>query len=277
MSETLLTIERLSWQVKNKVILSEINLTIKQGQFVGIIGTNGAGKSSLLRAIYRYIKPTSGTIVLADQDIWQQSATRVAQQIAVVQQSNDHLPYSVFNIVKMGLTPHKGFFEPDTPHDIGRVNRAIDEVGLAHLSHQNYETLSGGEQQRTLIARAIVQNTQLLIMDEPTNHLDIHYQIDILNRIKQLGKTVIVSLHDLNIASAFCDYLILLEQGQILAHGSPKQVLTESIIGDAYQVNVTVKQHPIHKNPQLLYHYSEQNSRKQSTSTGQQGAQKCAR
>lgn len=268
MSEALLTIKQLSWQIKHKQILSDINLSIMPGQFVGIIGTNGAGKSSLLRSIYRYIKPTSGVISLGNQDIWQQSATDIAKQVAVVQQSNEHLPYTVFNIVKMGLTPHKGFFEPDTGDDIIRVNQAIKQVGLTHLSRQSFETLSGGEQQRTLIARAIVQNTQLLIMDEPTNHLDIHYQIDILNRIKTLNKTVIVSLHDLNIASAFCDYLVLLEYGKIIAEGSPQHVLTEAIIGSTYNVNLTIDQHPVHKNPRLTYHYSE-------TSMALDGEQKC--
>lgn len=257
MTNPLLVLDRLSWKIKNKTILSDISLTINRGQFVGIIGTNGAGKSSLLRAIYRYVKPTSGKILLNNHDIWQYNATQVAQQIAVVQQSNERLAYSVFNIVKMGLTPHKKFFEPDNPGDLNRVSAAIAEVGLAHLANQNFERLSGGEQQRTLIAKAIVQDTSLLIMDEPTNHLDVHYQIDILNRIKRLDKTVIVSLHDLNIASAFCDYLILLGQGKIIARGTPTQVLTEQIISTAYLVNVSVTKHPVHHNPLLTYHYND--------------------
>ncbi len=256
MSDTLVEINNLTWRVNQKNILSNINIKIKTGQFVGIIGTNGAGKSSLLRNIYRYIKPTSGTITLSGIDIWDQKAKNVAQQIAVVQQSSDHLPYSVFEIVKMGLTPHKSFFQNDSKDDDSRIAQAISDVGLTSLSDVNYEQLSGGEQQRTLIARAIVQNTQLLIMDEPTNHLDIHYQIDILNRIKQLKKTVIVSLHDLNIASAYCDYLILLQQGEILAHGTPREVLTQRIIAKAYQVDVSINEHPIHHNPQLMFHYN---------------------
>ncbi|NRA84621.1 MAG: ABC transporter ATP-binding protein [Gammaproteobacteria bacterium] len=229
MSETLVEINNLTWRVNQKNILSNINIKIKTGQFVGIIGTNGAGKSSLLRNIYRYIKPTSGTITLSGIDIWDQKAKNVAQQIAVVQQSSDHLPYSVFEIVKMGLTPHKSFFQNDNKDDDARIAQAISDVGLTSLSDVNYEQLSGGEQQRTLIARAIVQNTQLLIMDEPTNHLDIHYQIDIL---------------------------ILLQQGQILAHGTPREVLTQRIIAKAYQVDVSINEHPVHHNPQLMFHYN---------------------
>jgi len=256
MIKPLLALNQLSWKVGNKNILSQVNLTVNQGQFVGIIGTNGAGKSSLLRTIYRYIKPSAGQVFFNNRDIWQQKASQVAQQIAVVQQSNAQLSYSVFEIVKMGLTPHKKLFETDSLLDLNKVKQAIEAVGLTHLAAQNFERLSGGEQQRSLIARAIVQDTELLIMDEPTNHLDIHYQIDILNRIKQLKKTVVVSLHDLNLASAFCDHLILLEQGKIIAQGTPAQVLTAQTISQAYNVDVSVSTHPVHKNPLLTFHYN---------------------
>lgn len=255
--EPLLTIKDLNWQINDKAILTDINFTIKTGQFIGIIGTNGSGKSSLLRTIYRYIKPSSGSVTIDKLDIWQQNSKQVAQQVAVVQQNHEQLPYRVIDIIKMGLTPHKSFFESDNPDDLKTIEQAISDVGISHLINQNYQTLSGGEQQRVLIARAIAQQTPILIMDEPTNHLDIHYQIDILNRIKSLNKTVIVSLHDLNIASAFCDQLILLDQGKIIAHGSPNEVLTKSLISSTYQVEVTVSQHPVHQNPLLTFHYDQ--------------------
>ena len=255
--EPLLIINDLNWQISDHTILEDINFTVNTGQFIGIIGTNGSGKSSLLRTIYRYIKPSSGSVVVAQQDIWQQSAKQIAQQIAVVQQNHEQLPYLVIDIIKMGLTPRKNFFESDNPDDLKVIDQAINDVGLGHLAHHNYQTLSGGEQQRVLIARAIAQQTPILIMDEPTNHLDIHYQIDILNRIKALNKTVIVSLHDLNIASAFCDELILLDQGKIIAHGSPMEVLTVPLISSTYQVEVTISQHPVHGNPLLTYHYNQ--------------------
>jgi len=255
MSAPLLTVANLSWQAASKNILDNISFTVNSGQFVGIIGGNGSGKTSLLRTLYRYTKPSSGEVSLNQQNIWQQSATAIAQQIAVVTQAPSALPYVVSEVVAMGLTPHKGLFAQTNQQDQLLVDTALAQVNLSELSRSNFDTLSGGEQQRVLIARAIVQQGQLLIMDEPTNHLDVHYQIDILNRVKNLGTTVVASLHDLNIASAFCDHLILLDRGKIVCQGTPSQVLTQEIISDVYRVNVTVGKHPSHHNPHLLFHY----------------------
>ncbi|MDP2559713.1 ABC transporter ATP-binding protein [Psychrobium sp. 1_MG-2023] len=258
MSEPLLQVSNLCWAVANKNILNDITFNVKQGEFIGIIGPNGSGKTSLLRTLYRYTKPSSGCITLAEKDIWQLNAAKAAKAIAVVPQAPSSLPYSVFDVVKMGLTPHKGLFEPETADDLELVSQALTQVDLVHLATSCFDDLSGGEQQRTLIARAIVQRGQLLIMDEPTNHLDIHYQIDLLNRVKNLGETVIASLHDLNIASAFCDRLILLNKGHIIAQGTPDEVLLPALISQVYNVKVTTTTHPDHQHPHLLFHYWEQ-------------------
>jgi len=255
MTSPLLQVSNLCWQVNNKAILSDINFTVTAGQFVGIIGCNGSGKTSLLRALYRYTKPTSGQILLAQQDIWRNSAASIARQVAVVTQAPSSLPYRVHEVVAMGLTPHKKLLEGENAQDKQRIDDALSQVDLSQFAHHSFDTLSGGEQQRVLIARAIVQQGQLLIMDEPTNHLDVHYQIDILKRVKQLNTTVIASLHDLNIASAFCDHLILLDNGKIIAHGTPQQVLTEPLISQVYRVELSVTKHPIHGKPHLLFHY----------------------
>jgi len=255
MPGSLLEVSNLSWQAGNKSILDDISFRVKPGQFVGIIGGNGSGKTSLLRTLYRYTKPCSGQVLLNQRDIWQQTATAIAQQIAVVTQAPSALPYVVSEVVAMGLTPHKGLFEQTNKRDEILIKAALAQVNLVEMAGNNFDTLSGGEQQRVLIARAIVQQGQLLIMDEPTNHLDVHYQIDILNRVKHLGTTVIASLHDLNIASAFCDHLILLDHGKIVCQGTPKEVLTQEIISDIYRVNVTIGEHPSHHNPHLLFHY----------------------
>lgn len=255
MTSTLLQVNNLGWSVGTKDILKDLNFTVEAGQFIGIIGSNGSGKTSLLRALYRYTKPSTGNILLEQQDIWRSSAADIAKQIAVVTQAPSSLPYYVYEVVAMGLTPHKKLFEGETASDKQLITNALAHVDLSDLARNSFDTLSGGEQQRVLIARAIVQQAQLLIMDEPTNHLDIHYQIDILNRVKQLNTTVIASLHDLNIASAFCDKLILLDHGQIIAHGTPEQVLTEQIINQTYQVQVSITKHPVHLKPHLLFHY----------------------
>ncbi|NRA60289.1 MAG: ABC transporter ATP-binding protein [Psychrobium sp.] len=255
MSDSILNVEDLCWSVKDKNILKSISFNVKKGQFVGVIGSNGSGKTSLLRNLYRYNKPSTGRILLSGEDIWRQSATAIAKQISVVQQAPASLPYLVRDVVNMGLTPHKALFEGSNNHDREQVHQALGQVDLEQFANNAFDTLSGGEQQRVLIARAIVQRGQLLIMDEPTNHLDIHYQIDILKRVKQLGRTVIVSLHDLNMASAFCDHLILLHRGEIYCQGTPSQVLKQEIISKIYDVDVTVITHPDHDKPHLLFRY----------------------
>jgi len=262
MTNPLLQVNNLYWQVAGKDILNDINFTVTQGQFVGIIGCNGSGKTSLLRTLYRYTKPSSGSIILEQQDIWRCSPKSVAQKIAVVTQAPNSLPYTVIDVVAMGLTPHQSLFSATSTADRQRLTNALAQVDLAHLAYNRFDTLSGGEQQRALIARAIVQQGQLLIMDEPTNHLDIHYQIDLLNRVKKLNTTVIASLHDLNIASAFCDKLILLDAGQVIACGTPHQVLTAQLISETYQVDVTVTDHPKTNKPHLLFHYQADSCQK---------------
>lgn len=255
LAKPLLAVNNLYWQVQSKDILKNISFSVETGEFIGVIGTNGSGKTSLLRALYRYTKPTTGHILLQDRDIWRRSASEVAKHIAVVTQTPSALPYLVYDVVAMGLTPHKKLFEGESFQDKELIDTALEQVDLTAFATHQFDTLSGGEQQRALIARAIVQQSQLLIMDEPTNHLDVHYQIDILNRVKKLGKTVIASLHDLNIASAFCDKLILLNHGEIIAYGTPEEVLTQQLISEIYQVQLTVTQHPIHHNPYLMFHY----------------------
>ena len=257
---SIIDVHQLSWHINNKIILDDISFSIDKGKFVGVIGVNGSGKTSLLRSLYRVITPSAGNVSLNGCDIWQQSAVDVAKQVAVVSQSNAPMPYQVKDVVAMGLIPHKKLFENTKASDHALIHSAIEQLDLTDLQNNDFETLSGGEQQRVLIARAIVQlgyqnslANQLLIMDEPTNHLDIHYQIDLLKRVQQLGCSVIVSLHDLNMASACCDEIILVNNGKVVIQGSPQEVLTPARISEIYQVNVDVIEHPQHKRPHLLF------------------------
>jgi len=260
----IIQVNNLCWNVDGKAILDDISFTIDSGQFVGIIGTNGSGKTSLLRSLYRYAKPSSGTVLLNGKNIWQSNAIDIAKQIAVVSQLNSVTPYQVVDVVAMGLIPHKALFEGHTARDKELINNALTQLDLLLLKNNNFETLSGGEQQRVLIARAIVQqghnrnpSQQLLIMDEPTNHLDIHYQLDLLQRVKKLGVSIVVSLHDLNIASAFCDQLLLIDNGKIIRQGTPQHVLEPEVIKKIYNVDVTVIEHPQHRRPHLLFSYGD--------------------
>lgn len=259
MTAAVLSVSQLSWRVDDIDILSDINFELPQGQMLGVIGPNGAGKSSLLRCLYRYIRPTTGEIVLSGDNISRYSSKAFATQVAVVQQ--DTPPFFDMNtiqLVAMGLTPHKGLFDGQTASDNQLVEQALVKVGLADKALLQYAQLSGGEKQRALIARAIVQQPKLLILDEPTNHLDIRYQIQILELVKSLGITVIASIHDLNLASAMCDSLLLLNKGQLIAKGTPSQVLTEAQIGQVFEVCCEVKAHPQHGKPLINYYYGYQ-------------------
>ncbi len=247
---------QLSWHADGKVILDDISFSVEQGSFTGILGPNGAGKSSLLRCLYRFVKPDSGYVSLHQDDIWEISANDYAQQIAVVlQESPSHFNLTVFDVVALGLIPHKGLFTRAQVNDRDKINRAIAQVGLADKAGQSFEHLSGGEKQRALIARAIVQSPSVLIMDEPTSHLDVRYQIQVMELAKSLGITVIASFHDLNLASAMCDNLLVLDKGKLISEGSPKMVLTSKMLSDVFGVCAQVTEHPQHNVPHITYYY----------------------
>ncbi|MGL5046374.1 MAG: ABC transporter ATP-binding protein [Shewanella sp.] len=251
-----LDVSHLSWSIKGKTILCDINFALPTGQMLGLIGPNGAGKSSLLRCLYRFIRPTHGQITLFEQDIEHLSPKAFACRVAVVQQDTPHyVDLTTEQLVSMGLTPHKGMFDTHSSCDSERIVNALEKVGLSHKMHQQYEHLSGGEKQRALIARAIVQQPQLLILDEPTNHLDVRYQIQILELVRSLGISVIASIHDLNLASALCDSLLLIHHGEVSAMGTPCEVLTEARIAEVFGVCAQVSPHPQHKKPLISYFY----------------------
>lgn len=236
----------VSWSAEAVQIIREIDLYVQQGEFVGLIGPNGSGKSTLLKAIYRVLRPDFGRISLRNSDIWQQSARQTAQQTAVVaQESSVEFNFTVREIVAMGRNPHKGMFERDTDADDEIITSALARVDMATFAERDYRNLSGGEKQRVLIARALAQQTPFIVLDEPTNHLDIRYQLEILALIDSLNVTKLAALHDLNLAAAYCDRLYLLLDGQILASGAPRDVLSPRLIQQAYGVQVAVDSHPL--------------------------------
>ncbi|QSX29318.1 ABC transporter ATP-binding protein [Shewanella cyperi] len=251
-----LKVDGLCWHPKGNRVLDDVSFELASGQMLGLIGPNGAGKSSLLRCLYRYLRPDSGRISLEGQDISQVSRRDFARSVAVVQQDTPHFfDLSTRAQVAMGLIPHKGWFEQDRAADGERVDAALAQVGLSDKADTPFEQLSGGEKQRALIARAIVQRPGLLLLDEPTNHLDVRYQIQILELVRSLGISVICSIHDLNLASALCDSLLLLERGRTVAWGTPDEVLTEARLAAVFGVCCSVSPHPQHGKPQLQYFY----------------------
>lgn len=255
-SDTLLQLENVSWGVEGREILSDISFSITPGEFVGLIGPNGSGKSSLLRCIYRVNTPTAGNIVFQDRRLSEQSLKESARHIAVIlQEHSDHLGLNVEDIVGLGLTPHKGFFQADSADDRKRIRQLLQEVDLLERRHATFALLSGGEKQRVMLARAMLQAPSLLLMDEPTNHLDVHYQIDVLQKVREAGLSVLASFHDLNLAAAFCDRILVLNQGALVADGTPETVLTEDRISKVFHTCALVDEHPIGKHPRISYAY----------------------
>lgn len=255
-SQPLLQVDALSWQISQRDILKNISFDIAPGQFVGLLGPNGSGKSSLLRCLYKYIKPSSGRISFENHDIQHLEQNAYAQKVAVVlQHTPQQFHLSVTEVVALGLVPHQSVFGGRTQADKEQIQQAINQVGLNGKETMDFELLSGGEKQRAMIARAIVQKPQLLIMDEPTSHLDVKYQIQVMELAKSLGITILASFHDLNLASSICDQLLLLKNGELVANGAPKDVVTEENLSHVFDVCTQVNRHPQKDVPLVTYFY----------------------
>ena len=250
-----LDISSLSFNFGSKNILADINISIKNNGIVGIIGPNGSGKSTLLKCIYRVLKPKTGTIFIDGKNINDYQFKETAKKMAVVAQHNDtHFDFNVLEMVLIGRSPHKKFMERDSAEDIELAYKALEQVNMKDFADRNFSSLSGGEKQRIILARALVQNTDCLILDEPTNHLDIKHQLHFMSLAKDLKITVISAIHDLNIAAMYCDKIYALKEGQIIASGSVNEVITEEVIKTLYDVEAKIiydeekKPHVIFKN-----------------------------
>ena len=210
-------------------------------ELVGIIGPNGSGKSTLLKCIYRVLKADSGAVYLDGDELYSMNAKSSAKKIAVVAQHNYYnFDFSVREVVLMGRAPHKKALERDNAKDYQIVEEALQRVQMEQFADRSFSTLSGGEQQRVILARALAQQTPALILDEPTNHLDITHQIMLMELVKTLDVTVISAIHDLNIAAAYCDRIYILKDGVLEACGTPAEVLTPEMIKKIYKVDAEV-------------------------------------
>ena len=222
-------------------ILKGVDLNISGSKVVGVIGPNGSGKSTLLRCIYRVLKPSAGAVFLDGRPMQQIPVRESAQKIAVVAQHNFYnFEFSVEEVVLMGRSPYKKALERDNAEDYRIVRHALDQVGMGAFAERSFFTLSGGEQQRVILARALAQQTPCLILDEPTNHLDITYQLELMDIVQGLGRTVVAAIHDLNIAAMYCTRLFVMEKGQLVASGTPEEVLTPELIRQVYGVKAKV-------------------------------------
>lgn len=249
----MIEVEKLCYDIETIRILEDISLQVLKNQFVGIIGANGCGKSTLLKNIYRLLKYKKGSIKIDNIDISGFGVRELAEKLAVLTQKQSlNFDFTVKEIVDMGRYIHQNsifFKEGDTYF----IDSALEKVGLLHLKDRSILSLSGGEIQRVFIARAIAQDSEIFILDEPTNHLDIKYQLDIMKEIKNIKKTVLAVVHDMNIASMYCDYIYAMKDGKILYQGKPNEIFTKKNIKEIFEVECEIMIHPINNRPVIIF------------------------
>jgi iron complex transport system ATP-binding protein len=238
-------------------ILKGVSVDLAGGRLVGIIGPNGSGKTTLLRTMTRALRPSSGRGTLNGADIYSIHARDFARRVAVVpQETLVPFDFTVMEVVLMGRSPWLGRFDLERPLDIDAAQEALSVTGTAHLKNRPINALSGGERQRVILARALAQDPEILLLDEPTSHLDIAFQFEMMESVTALcrerGLAVLAVLHDLNLASQYCDELVLISGGEVQASGTPAEVITPENIGRVYGVNVWVNEHPTTRKPYVM-------------------------
>ncbi|KGM95553.1 ABC transporter [Clostridium novyi A str. 4552] len=250
-------VKNLKFLYNSEKVLDDINITIEKGKFYSIIGPNGSGKTTLMKNICKILDANSGHIFINGKDINKMDFKNISKSISVVSQdTNIDFDFSVMDIVLMGRNPYIKMFSTESFEDIKMAREAMEFLDVWRLKDKNITSLSGGERQRVLIARAICQNTDIILLDEPISHLDITYQIELLNKLICLNHnkkiTIISILHDLNLASTYSDYIILMNKGKIVDIGTSEQVLTKENIKNVYKIQVDVMMHPTKFKPYII-------------------------
>ncbi len=224
-----------------KQVLKDVSISFESEKLTGIIGPNGCGKSTLLKCVYRVLTPWAGDIHIGGESLADLSYKDSAKRTAVLAQHHGAgFDFTVEEVVLLGRTPYKGITEGNSREDKEIARRAMGETGVLPMAQRRFSMLSGGEQQRAMLARALTQETPCLILDEPTNHLDITYQLQIMDLVSSQHLTVVAAIHDLNIAAMYCDSLVAMKDGEILAVGTPQEILTAERIWELYHVQAEV-------------------------------------
>ena len=231
------------------LVIKSVSLGLKKGDIVGLIGPNGSGKTTLLRLLSGFLPPKSGSVCLSGRDLGQMSRREIARLIAVVPQELEMLfSFSVWEMVMMGRTPHAPRLLGARRGDREAVERVMERVDIQYLAQRPFQELSGGERQKVIVAMALAQEPDILLLDEPTVHLDINHQVEVLELLRRLnresGLTVLATMHDLNLAALYFDNLVLLNEGEIVSHGTPEEVLQEANIRRVFEASVEIQKHP---------------------------------
>lgn len=242
------------WTRGGSLVVDGVSVHPEPGATVGLLGPNGSGKSSLLRLLQGAARPDAGEVLLDGTPLHTQGRRAVARAVAVVtQHAETDTDIVVRDVVRLGRTPHRPLWGGGTAGDDPAVADALERVGLTDKADRLWHTLSGGERQRVQIARALAQEPRELLLDEPTNHLDIRHQLDILALVAALPVTSVIALHDLNLAATYCDHVVVLCAGAVVAAGPPATVLTPTLIADVYGVRARVRTDEVTGRPAIVF------------------------
>ncbi|APC35298.1 histidinol phosphatase [Nocardiopsis dassonvillei] len=250
--------ERVSRLIGGGLVLDGVTLAPRPGETVGLLGPNGSGKSTLLRLLSGVLAPSAGVVALDGTPLDRTARRAVARRVAAVEQNaHTQTELTVRDVVALGRVPHRRAWTPMSAADADAVAAALERTGLTGTADRSWHTLSGGERQRAQIARALAQEPSELLLDEPTNHLDIQYQLDLMELVAGLPVTTVIALHDLNLAAMYCDRLLVLCGGRVVAEGMPPRVLTPALIEEVYGVRAEVEPGPGHPVIRFLRRGSE--------------------
>jgi iron complex transport system ATP-binding protein len=243
-------VQNIQFGYKENIVLDNIELTINPGSFLSIIGPNGSGKSTLLKNITKLVLPNKGKVLLDEKDIITLKPKQIAKKIAVVPQDTTvDFSFTVHETVLMGRIPYLGRFENEGARDLALARWAMETTNTWHLKDREITEISGGERQRVIVARALAQEPNIILLDEPTAHLDIHHQMELLELLQSLNKTsgltVVAVLHDLNLAAQFSEKILLMKDGKIFSQGAPEDVLTPENIREVYGMEVAITDNPL--------------------------------
>jgi iron complex transport system ATP-binding protein len=246
----------ISFRYLEDWVLQDVSFQVGKGEFIGVISPNGSGKTTLLKVLYRLLSPQRGEVFFERVPLKKMSQRDIAKKIAVVaQETYPAFPFRVIEIVLMGRSPYLGHLMFEREKDLEIAKKAMEWTEILPISERPLDELSGGERKRVFIARALAQEPEVILLDEPTTNLDIHHQIEFLDLIlalnREKGLTILMASHDLNLASEFCDRLILLQKGGIFKMGSPQDVITRENIERVYGCGVWVDQNPVSGMPRI--------------------------
>ncbi|WP_417698191.1 ABC transporter ATP-binding protein [Psychromonas sp.] len=256
-AQAALSTKSVTLAYEDNVIAKDLTVDIPQGKFTVIVGPNGCGKSTLLRSLSRLLVPQSGEILLNGENIHHQSTREVAKKLGLLPQSAiapDGI--KVIDLVSRGRFPHQKWFQPWSEADQQAVELAMQATGVIDFAEFNVDQLSGGQRQRVWVAMALAQETSLLLLDEPTTYLDIAHQIELMDLFQDLnqiqGHTLVAVLHDLNHACRYADHLIMIKAGEIIATGSPNEIVTEALIEQVFGLSCLILSDPISNTPLII-------------------------